>query len=99
MVRAGMALAFTRYGRATMCRTRLRPRLQGLASISMDAPAALLNSRGNTQEDQTSKKSDACRTLGSLMPTRVTLSLASNAILVLPPPSAVIVMSAMLWKP
>src|SRR5580704_15098244 len=50
-------------------------------------------------EDQARRKSDACRIWGSLMPTRVTLALASNAILVLPLPSAVIIMAAKLWMP
>lgn len=70
-------------------RSRSRPRHQKRVT--------LLNSTANMQEDQTSKKSEACSTLGSLMPTKVTLSLASNAILVLPP-TALIVMSDMLWN-
>ena len=49
-------------------------------------------------EDQAKMKSDVRKTPGSPMPTRVTLLLASNSILVLLP-MAVSIMSARLWNP
>src|SRR5260370_29081812 len=64
-------------------------RIQGAASAQPST----------AEEDQARRKSDGCRIWGSAMPTRVTLSLASNAILLLPPPSAVVGLSAGVWKP
>src|SRR5262245_54349537 len=77
---------------------------QGYMSTTRDPRQLLLGSVLSLwtpavgERDQANMKSGACRTLGSLIPTRVTPLVASNAILV-SAPEPVITMSVMLWKP
>ena len=53
---------------------------------------------GTADKDQANMKSELCRTVKSARPTRVTLLVASNSILVSVPVPA-ITMSVILWKP